>query len=116
MSSFKVVVSCSRDVLTEPLTSLVKKHLDMKTVAEVMLGSQLELHRQRLPVRGAFFRENSVFTKENPKFSKDFPPLPNPLKPFFQGKHPNNQGNSLLKIYQGNPNNQGKEGQGPPLP
>ena len=29
-----------------------------------------------------------------------------------QGKHPNNQGNSLLKVYQGNPKNQGKEGQG----
>ena len=59
------------------------------------------------------FLDCSVFTKENPKFTKDFPPLPNPLKPWKkQGKHPNNQGNSLLKIYQGNPNNQGKEGQG----
>ena len=28
------------------------------------------------------------------------------------GKDPNNQGNILLKFNQGNPNNQGKEGQG----
>ena len=35
--------------------------------------------------------------EENPKFTKDCPPLPNPLKPWKkQGKHPNNQGNSLL--------------------
>ena len=48
-----------------------------------------------------------------PKLTKDFPSLPNPLKPWKkQGKHPNNQGNSLLKFNQGNPNNQGKEGQG----
>ena len=66
---------------------------------------------QRSPVLP--FLDCSVFTKENPKFTKEFPSLPNPLKPWKrQGKHPNHQGNSLLKIYQGNPKNQGKEGQG----
>ena len=47
------------------------------------------------------------------KLTKDFCPLPNPLKPWkSQRKHRNNQGNSLLKINQGIPKNQGKEGQG----
>ena len=59
------------------------------------------------------FLDFSDSTKESPKFTQDFPSLWNPLKPCqTQGKHPNNQGNALLKINQGNPKNQGKEGQG----
>ena len=45
------------------------------------------------------------------KFTKDFLTLPNPLKPGKSvRKRPFKQGNSLPKIYQGNLNNQGKEG------
>ena len=58
------------------------------------------------------FLDCSDFTKENPKFTKDFPSLLNPVKPWKKGKHPNGQGNSLLKMYQGNSKNQGQEGQG----
>ena len=51
--------------------------------------------------------------RKTPKFTKDFLCLPNPQNPWKrQRKHPFKQGNSLLKIYQGNPNKQGKEGQG----
>ena len=51
--------------------------------------------------------------RKTPKFTKDFLPLPNPQNPWKrQRKHLFKQGNSLLKIYQGNPNKQGKEGQG----
>ena len=47
------------------------------------------------------------------KLTKDFCLLPNPLKPWKkQRKSTNNQGNSLLKINQGIPKNQGREGQG----
>ena len=51
--------------------------------------------------------------RKTPKFTKDFLPLPNTQNPWKrQRKHQFKQGNSLLKIYQGNPNKQGKEGQG----
>ena len=47
------------------------------------------------------------------KLTKDFCPLPNPLKPWKnQRKNTNNQGNSLHKINQRVPKNQGKGGQG----
>ena len=50
---------------------------------------------------------------KNLKFTKDFLSLPNPQNPWKrQRKYQNNQGNSLLKINQGNPKNQGMEGQG----
>ena len=47
------------------------------------------------------------------KFTKDCLSLPNPQIPWKRKrKRQNNQGNSLLKINQGNPKNQGTEGQG----
>ena len=59
------------------------------------------------------FLDFSVSPRKNSQFTKDFCPLPNPLKPWeSQRKRTNNQGNSLLKINQGIPKNQGKEGQG----
>ena len=59
------------------------------------------------------FLDCSVFTMKNLKFTRDLSSLPNPLKPCKnQGKHPNDEEKSLLKIYQGNPKNQGKEGRG----
>ena len=55
----------------------------------------------------------SVLPRKNLKFTKDFLSLPNPQNPWKrQRKYQNNQGNSLLKINQGNPKNQGMEGQG----
>ena len=55
----------------------------------------------------------SVLPRKNLKFTKDFLSLPNPQNPWKrQRKYQNNQGNSLLKINQGNPKNQGTEGQG----
>ena len=51
----------------------------------------------------------SILSLETPKFTKDFPSLPNPPKPWKnKGKHPNNQGNSLFRINQGNPNKEEK--------
>ena len=47
------------------------------------------------------------------KFTKDFLSLPNPQNPWKRlRKYQNNQGKSLLKMSQGNPKNQGMEGQG----
>ena len=55
----------------------------------------------------------SVLPRKNLKFTKDFLSLPNPQDPWKrQRKYQNNQGNSLLKVNQGNPKNQGMEGQG----
>ena len=55
----------------------------------------------------------SVLPRKNLKFAKDFLSLPNPQNPWKrQRKYQDNQGNSLLKINQGNPKNQGMEGQG----
>ena len=54
------------------------------------------------------------FTKEKPQIYQGFSPTAEPTNPWRrQRKYQNNQGNSLLKINQGNPRNQGKEGQGP---
>ena len=54
-----------------------------------------------------------VLIKENLRITKDLLSLPNPPNPWKRQRKPqNNQGNSLLKIDQGNPKNQGKEGQG----
>ena len=48
------------------------------------------------------FLDFSVLPRKNLKLTKDFRPLSNPLKPWKrQRKHQNNQGNSLLKFYQG---------------
>ena len=77
------------------------------------------------PIRGPHFSfRNDValsslsliflfLSRKTPKFTKEFPFLSNPIKPWKnQGKHPNNQGNALLEIQQGNSKKQGKEGQG----
>ena len=59
------------------------------------------------------FLDFSVLPRKNLKLTKDFRPLLNPLKPWKkQRKCTINQGNSLLKINQGIPKNQGTEGQG----
>ena len=59
------------------------------------------------------FLDFSVLPRKNLKFTKEFFSLPNPQNPWKrQRKYQNNQGNSLPKINQGNPKNQGKEGQG----
>ena len=55
----------------------------------------------------------SCFTKENPQIYQGFSLTAEPTNPWKrQRKYQNNQGNSLLKINQGNRKNQGKEGQG----
>ena len=53
------------------------------------------------------------FTKEKAQTYQGFSLTAEPTKSLEKTeKIPNNQGNSLLKINQGNPNNQGMEGQG----
>ena len=60
------------------------------------------------------FLDFSVLPRKNPQINQG---LLSPAKPTktlenYQRKHTNNQGNPLLKINQGIPKNQGKEGQG----
>ena len=62
------------------------------------------------------FLDFSFFTKEKPQIYQGFSLTAEPKNPWKRPrKYQNNQGNSDLRICQGNPKNQGKEGQGRPL-
>ena len=94
---------------TNPLPCSAK-HPEQPLQEEPISSRFWPLLMTTLSFRSLIFR---FLSRKTLKFTKDCLSLPNPQIPWKRKrKRPNYQGNSLLKINQGNPKNQGTEGQG----